>query len=89
MTVSSLFADDQVPLDLLRERAYLQRWAVVPPDVIPLTAADPDFPVAPEIAQAIQEYAEPKILHTSVAGQFMPRFKVQLCFGGCKSSIFL
>jgi len=57
MMHSSLFADEQVRLDLLRERAYLQRWAVVPPDVIPLTAADPDFPVAPEITEAIQEYA--------------------------------
>jgi aspartate/methionine/tyrosine aminotransferase len=57
MSSSSLFADERVPLDLLRERAFLQRWAVVQSDVIPLTAADPDFAVAPEITEAIQKYA--------------------------------
>jgi aminotransferase/cystathionine beta-lyase len=32
------------------------------PDVIPLTAADPDFPCAPEIAQAIARYAQDRYL---------------------------
>jgi aminotransferase len=44
-------------MDLLRQRAYNLRWATQPEDVIPLTAADPDFPVAPEIREAIQAYA--------------------------------
>ena len=47
------FADGQVPLTLLRQRAFNLRWATLPPDVIPLTAADPDFAVAPEVRQAI------------------------------------
>jgi aspartate/methionine/tyrosine aminotransferase len=46
------FSDNAVPLDLLRERAFNLRWAQQPADVIPLTAADPDFP----ICQAIQEH---------------------------------
>lgn len=53
---SELFRDDQINLDLLRRRAYNMRWAQQPPDVIPLTAADPDFPVAPEIRAALCEY---------------------------------
>lgn len=34
------------------------RWASVPEGVIPLTAADPDFPCAPEIAEAIARFAK-------------------------------
>ncbi len=40
----------------LRERAYNLRWATVQDGVIPLTAADPDLPVAPEISAALREY---------------------------------
>jgi len=52
----SYFDDDQVRLDLLRERAFNLRWATLPEDVIPLTAADPDFPIAPVIREAITAY---------------------------------
>jgi len=55
--LSHWFSDDSVALELLRERAFNLRWATVDPDVIPLTAADPDFPVAPVIRGAIAEYA--------------------------------
>ena len=51
------FSDDSVNLEILRKRAR-NRWAALPRDVIPLTAADPDFPVAPEIRAAIAERAE-------------------------------
>jgi aspartate/methionine/tyrosine aminotransferase len=50
------FTHRMVDLSILRARAYNHRWAVQAPDVIPLTAADLDFPVAPEIIQAIQRY---------------------------------
>lgn len=56
------FADDQVNLDLLRRRAYNVRWAMQPDGVIPLTAADPDFPVAPEIRAALAEYSSSGVL---------------------------
>ncbi|MFF3159912.1 aminotransferase class I/II-fold pyridoxal phosphate-dependent enzyme [Streptomyces sp. NPDC057910] len=53
-----LFADAAVDLPTLRQRAYNHRWAVHPPDVIPLTAADSDFPVSEEIMSAVHRYLE-------------------------------
>lgn len=50
------FSDDAMRLDLLRRRAY-NRWATLPEDVIPLTAADPDFQVAEPIRDAIKRAA--------------------------------
>ncbi|MGD2070857.1 MAG: pyridoxal phosphate-dependent aminotransferase [Gemmatimonadota bacterium] len=60
--VASLFSDDAVRMDLLRERAHNMRWAELPPDVIALTAADPDFPVAREIRDAICDYVDGGVL---------------------------
>jgi bifunctional pyridoxal-dependent enzyme with beta-cystathionase and maltose regulon repressor activities len=54
---SPSFTDADVPFALLRERAFNLRWATLPADVIPLTAADPDFAVAPCIREAIADYA--------------------------------
>lgn len=54
----NFFDSERVPRQLLRERAYNFRWAAVPEDVVPLTAADPDFAVAPEISAAIIDYAK-------------------------------
>ena len=54
----SLFRDDAVDLDVLRRRAYNHRWAEQPEDVIPLTAADPDFPAPQAVRNAIIEYAQ-------------------------------
>ncbi|HEY1216652.1 MAG TPA: pyridoxal phosphate-dependent aminotransferase, partial [Bryobacteraceae bacterium] len=48
---------NHVDLPVLRERAYNLRWATVPPEVIPLTAADPDFPCPPPVLEAIQRFA--------------------------------
>jgi len=56
------FGDDDIDLPRLRERAHALRWATVPDGVIPLTAADPDFPVAPEIRTAIKEYVDSGVL---------------------------
>jgi aspartate/methionine/tyrosine aminotransferase len=52
------FCDDAVDLGLLRERAYNHRWAEQPEDVIPLTAADPDFPAPSAVREAIIDYAQ-------------------------------
>ena len=46
-----------INFDILKRRAYNLRWATVPDGVIPLTAADPDFPCAPEIADEICRFA--------------------------------
>lgn len=51
------FDDAAVPLPLLRQRAFNQRWAEQPEGVIPLTAADPDFPAAPVIREALIAHA--------------------------------
>lgn len=53
-----MFENNSVNLELLKSRAYNLRWATVPNDVIPLTAADPDFPSAPEISEAISKFTK-------------------------------
>ncbi len=55
-TTDILFSNSTVNMKALRTKAYNFRWAEVPEDVIPLTAADPDFPVAKEIVTAITNY---------------------------------
>src|SRR6185437_839926 len=52
-----MFDPALIDLPILRRRAYNLRWATVPADVIPLTAAYPDMPCAPEIAEAIARFA--------------------------------
>jgi len=56
------FSDNIVRLDLLRERAFNMRWAQQPADVIPLTAADPDFPVSPVIQEQLVRYVRDGVL---------------------------
>ena len=52
------FTNDTIDFKVLRQRAYNMRWAEVAEGVIPLTAADSDFPAAPEISQALIEYIQ-------------------------------
>jgi aminotransferase len=52
-----MFDNQLINFDLLKKRAYNLRWATVPEGVIPLTAADPDFPCAPEIADDLCRFA--------------------------------
>jgi cysteine-S-conjugate beta-lyase len=54
---SQHFQDDAVPLELLQQRAFNSRWAQQEADVIPLTAADPDFRICPAIRQRLADYA--------------------------------
>jgi cysteine-S-conjugate beta-lyase len=56
------FSDNIVRLDLLRERAFNMRWAQQPADVIPLTAADPDFPICPAIQEQLVRYVRGGVL---------------------------
>jgi aminotransferase len=58
MSIHTRFADEAVDLEVLRQRAFNLRWATLPKDVIPLTAADPDFPVALEIREAIKRWID-------------------------------
>jgi aspartate/methionine/tyrosine aminotransferase/2-polyprenyl-6-methoxyphenol hydroxylase-like FAD-dependent oxidoreductase len=60
--VQSSFSDNIVRLDLLRERAFNMRWAQQPEDVIPLTAADPDFPICPAIQEQLVRHVRDGVL---------------------------
>lgn len=57
-----MFDNASVNLTVLKQRAYNLRWATVPEGVIPLTAADPDFPGAPEIVEAIHKFTRDRYL---------------------------
>lgn len=57
-----MFEQRSINLDILKKRAFNLRWATVPEGVIPLTAADPDFPSAPEIAEAIIRFTKDRYL---------------------------
>ena len=52
-----MFSHQEISFDILKQRAFNLRWASVAEGVIPLTAADPDFPCAPAIADAISKFA--------------------------------
>lgn len=54
----ALFDNSSIKLDVLKKRAFNYRWAEVPEGVLPLTAADPDYPVAPEIREALMDYVK-------------------------------
>jgi aspartate/methionine/tyrosine aminotransferase len=68
------FSDDQVPLSLLRERAFNMRWAQQPADVIPLTAADPDFPVCPAVEEHLLRYVRDGVF-SYVPPEGLPQFR--------------
>jgi len=53
-----LFHGQNVNMDALKKKAFNFRWAEVGEGVIPLTAADPDFPAAREVSQAIIDYLQ-------------------------------
>ncbi|MBL4704177.1 MAG: pyridoxal phosphate-dependent aminotransferase [Flavobacteriales bacterium] len=69
-----LFESDKVNLETLRSRAFNMRWAELPEDIIPLTAADPDFKSAPEIAEAIIDYCKEQYFSYGPA-EGLPEFK--------------
>jgi len=73
MTISP-FSDDAVPLRLLRERAFNLRWAQLPEGVIPLTAADPDFPACPSVREQLARYAGEGVLSYGPP-EGLPRFR--------------
>lgn len=68
------FDDSRVPLEALRSRAFNMRWAEQSADVIPLTAADPDFPIAPAIREALLSEISTGVLSYGPAGG-LPRFR--------------
>jgi aspartate/methionine/tyrosine aminotransferase len=69
-----MFQHNQIDIQLLRKRAYNLRWASVPKDVIPLTAADPDFKCARVIQEAIENYTRGGYFSYAPA-EGLPEFK--------------
>lgn len=59
--VATMFDDHAVDERLLRDTAHHQRWTMVPEGVIPLTAAEPDFRCAPEIAEAMVRFTKERL----------------------------
>lgn len=51
-----MFSNNDINFEALKRKAYNGRWATLEEEIIPLTAADPDFRTAPEIEQGIIEY---------------------------------
>jgi aminotransferase len=69
-----MFDPTQVDLPTLRKRAHNLRWATVPPGVIPLTAADPDFPCPAPVTEAIQKFLTERYFSYSPP-EGIPEFK--------------
>lgn len=69
-----MFENNTINLEILKKRAHNLRWATVADGVIPLTAADPDFPSAPEISDAICSFAKDRYYSYGPA-EGLPEFK--------------
>lgn len=69
-----MFENRLIDFEILRKRAFNLRWASVPEGVIPLTAADPDFKCAEEIAEAICQFSKDRYFCYGQA-EGMPEFK--------------
>lgn len=68
------FVPRAVDRAVLRARAFNLRWAELPDDVIPLTAADPDLPCPPAVREAIARYtAAGNFAYGPAAG--LPQFR--------------
>jgi aspartate/methionine/tyrosine aminotransferase len=68
------FSDAAVPLELLRQRAFNLRWAQQPAGVIPLTAADPDFPACPAVREQLVRYVQDGVF-SYVPPEGLPGFR--------------
>ncbi len=69
-----MFQSSDIDQQTLLQRAYNLRWAAVPQGVIPLTAADLDFPCAPVIHEAVQQYVSKRYFNYGPA-EGLPFFK--------------
>ena len=82
--VPGLFSDDTIRLDLLRERAFNMRWAQQPPDVIPLTAADPDFPICSAIQEQLVRHVRDGVLSYGPP-EGLPKFREAVAAWMCST----
>src|SRR5260370_26061295 len=68
------FSGEGVALELLRQRGFNLRWAQQAGDVIPLPAADPDFPVCPAIQERLIRYVKDGVM-SYVPPEGLPEFR--------------
>lgn len=54
--MQNIFSHETIDFDVLKRLAYNKRWAEIEDGMIPLTAADSDFPVAPELCEGLKEF---------------------------------
>ena len=55
---SELFSHDRIDEKALRRTAFNLRWATVEEGVIPLTAGEMDYPICPEVADAVGRHIQ-------------------------------
>ncbi len=72
-----MFENQSVNHGILERYAYNLRWAAVESGTIPLTAADPDFPCAPQISEAVQKWAKDSYFCYGPP-EGLPDFRVQM-----------
>ena len=70
----NIFQHGNINFSSLRKRAYNMRWAQVEKGVIPLTAADPDFCICPQIKQALHDYIKEGVMSYGPA-EGLPEFR--------------
>ena len=56
------FSNESIRVEVLKQRVYNFRWATAPEGVIPFMAADPDFPAAPAIQEALYDCVKSRLL---------------------------
>ena len=71
------FIEADLDISVLKERAYNLRWAAVPDDVIPLTAADPDFKSPQAIADALMDHTRQRYWSYGPA-EGLPEFRAAM-----------
>lgn len=84
-----MFHRSAINIPLLKQRAFNLRWAEVHEGVIPLTAADPDFPCAPPIIEAISKYtADGYFSYASPRGHLPFREALHAYYAQHRSAVF-
>lgn len=73
--MKSQFSD--VDISILKQRAYNLRWAALPADIIPLTAADPDYRSPEAVADALTKYVQDRYWSYGPA-EGLPQFRESL-----------
>lgn len=84
-----MFSNESINIDALKHKAFNGRWATVLDGVIPLTAADPDFPIASEITEGVIKYLQDGYLsYGPFSGLEVFKLQVAAFFNARKNGCF-